>query len=92
MSDDPTTAKRIASELIYEIASEWSVVSTSRCIQEGDQFIFQFVLGRPLYTSLDEPEQRSSDSLVRFNPLSQATQIVLAFIEKLNGMTEMDAR
>ena len=81
---------RIAHELIAEIASEWTDTPTSRCIQEADRYIFEFVLLPHLYMRFAEPFL-AAESTIRFDPLSEAIEIVLDYIRKLRAMTEMDS-
>ena len=91
MAIDRTHAQSIARDLITKIASDWPPVATSRCTKRRNQYIFEFVLGRPLYTE-DPIDLRPGDSLVRFNPLKEATEIVLDHFERLKHIADVGMR
>src|SRR6266567_4332987 len=80
MTLDRKDATRIAKELIREIASCWKENPNSRCIEENGAYIFTFVLqpndesGRSMRTR----KRSSAVSTIRFNPLIEATGIVLS--------------
>jgi hypothetical protein len=85
MSIDRNDAERIASDLVAEIAAEWTDTPTARCIQETNSFIFEFTLAPAEIVEHAHVVRRpASTSIFRFNPLAEATEIVLSCSRQLN--------
>lgn len=95
MSLEHGNARRIARDLISEIASAWTQTPTSRCEQKDGDYVFEFVIEPVRYMRFvrgpdDNDPLSGADSAVRFNPLLEATTIVLECLKKVKATT-MDA-
>jgi hypothetical protein len=78
MTIDGKEAERIAKDLIREIASEWKDTPSARCTEEDGFYVFEFtVQPSQIIRYARGVERPHSPSVFRFNPLAEATEIVI---------------
>jgi hypothetical protein len=84
MTIDGKEAERIAKDLIGEIASEWTDAPNARCVDEDGEHIFIYTLP-PVRIVRDDllVERPAAISTFHFNPLAEATEIVISIDSKL---------
>lgn len=78
MTIEGKEAERIAKDLIGEIASEWVDTPAARCVEENGSHTFVYTL-LPVRIVRDDRlvERPAAISTFHFNPLAEATQIVM---------------
>jgi len=94
---DGKGAERIAKDLIREIASEWVNTPITRCVEENGSYIFECTLEPGLVIRYARKVERPiAPSVFRFDPLAEATEIVIdcAFTleQRAPTMTELIIR
>lgn len=85
MNIDNKDAERLAKDLISEIAPDWGETPTVRVIKENDSYIFEYTLqpGK-VVRSARVVERPNAPSVFRFNPLAEATEIVISTAFTMN--------
>ncbi len=93
MDIDDKDAEQIAKDLISELAPDWEETPIVRIIKENDSYIFEFTLQpRAIYRYAHLVKRPTSPSIFRFNPLAEATEIVISTAFTLNPDLASDAR
>lgn len=73
---DYKDAERIARELIAKIASDWKDTPRNRCVLENDSHVFILTLQTSNDLRFTRVDPKSPPSILHFNPLAEATEIV----------------
>lgn len=81
---DHKEAERIARELLAKIASEWKDTERNRCVTENGSYIFVLTLEPSRDARLTSFDLDTPPSILHFNPLNEATEIV--------ALTALDAQ
>jgi hypothetical protein len=85
MKIDRKDAERIAKDLIREIASEWADTLVSRCVEENGSYVFEFTLEPgEIIRYARTVERPIARSVFRFNPLAEATELVVDCADTLD--------
>lgn len=93
MNIDDKDAERLAKELIGEIAPDWAETPTVRVIKENGSYIFEYTLQPSKVVRYARVVERpKSPSVFRFNPLAEATEIVISTASTLNPNLTNNAR
>jgi hypothetical protein len=93
MDIDDKDAEQIARSLLCEIAFGWEDTPAIRCLKENDAYIFEYTLQpSAIYRYAHLVKRPTSPSVFRFNPLAEATEIVISAAETLNPDLANDAR
>src|ERR1051325_2028562 len=73
---DQTDAERIARELLSKIASQWTNTERNKCRLENGSYIFVLTLEPTNDLRLTSFDLNTPPSILHFNPLMEATEIV----------------
>jgi hypothetical protein len=80
---DYKDAEGIARELIAKIASEWKDTPNNRVVLENDSYVFILTLQESNELRLTTVDPNSPPSIVHFNPLAEAIEIVALIADEV---------
>lgn len=85
---DYKDAERIARELIAKIASDWTDTPNNKLVLENDSYVFILTLQTSNDLRLTRFDPNSPPSILHFNPLVEATEIVAIVANEVASIKE----